>query len=57
MVSSECASRSGNIGGGGDGVCIHGFTVAGFLEDFRRHVAWCAACRGQDVELLLVHDP
>ena len=30
--------------------------MAGLLEDLRRHVAWCAASCGQDVELLFVHD-
>ena len=34
---------------------VHRFTVAGFLEDFRGHVAWCAARCCQDVELFFVH--
>lgn len=31
--------------------------MAGFLENLWRHVAWSAAGGGQDVKLLLVHDP
>ena len=51
----EVGMIRGLVGVGGKGG-IHGFAVAGLFEDFRCHVAWCAAGRGQDVELLLVHD-
>lgn len=30
--------------------------MTGLLEDFRSHVSGSAACCGQDVELLFVHD-
>ena len=36
---------------------LHWLPVAGFLEYLRRHIPRCAARRGEDVELLLVHDP
>ena len=38
------------------GMYSHWFAVASLLEDFRCHVAWCAAGGGQDMELLFVHD-
>lgn len=36
---------------------LHWFAVAGLFEDFRCHVAWCSACRCEDVEGFFVHDP
>jgi hypothetical protein len=38
------------------GIYLHGLAVAALVEDLGRHVARSTACRGQDVELLLVHD-
>ena len=34
---------------------IDWFSMAGLLENFRGHVAWCTTCSGQNVELFLVH--
>jgi len=36
-------------------VNLHWFPMAGFLEDFRRHVAWGPACCGKDVKCLFIH--
>lgn len=38
-------------------ISLHRLAVAGLLEDLGSHIARCTAGGGQDVELLLVHDP
>lgn len=40
-----------------DEMDLHWLAVAALFEDLRCHVSWRSAGCGQDVELLLVHDP
>ena len=35
---------------------LHRFAVSSLAENLRCHVTWCSARRGQDVELLLIHN-
>lgn len=43
--------------GAGGEVNLHWFAVAGFLENFGRHVAWRPAGGGKDMKSLFIHNP
>src|SRR5271168_2184434 len=45
-----CISAKQEIGDYSQGPYVNRFTMSRLFEDFRSHVAWCAACCGEYVE-------